>query len=73
MMFNRPDQFPDEELVEFIREVCAHELKQPMNYPFFWDSWEYNERPDEALLRLFQEEFRSGASMYHTILVMCHG
>lgn len=73
MSYLSPADWPDAELVQFIREVASHELKQEYGFPFFWADYEPDESPDTALIRMFQQEWGNGKTPYHIVLVLCHG
>jgi hypothetical protein len=46
------------EIVRRLREACAAEFKQPIDYPFWGRDYFDGEKPDAALLRMFREEER---------------
>lgn len=46
------------EIVRRLREACAAEFKQPIDYPFWGRDYFDGEKPDAALLRMFREEQR---------------
>ena len=63
----------DQELVKFIRQICAREFDLPENHQFFKFEQDPNETNDEFLLRRFKEERQFHDSGEETVLVLCHG
>lgn len=61
-----------ERLVDRIRRVCADELGGSPERDFFHLDYYEDESPDEALVRLFMDEWRISPDVDRAIRVLCH-
>lgn len=68
-----PPYQDDVELVQWIRESCANELRSDPAFPFFHMNHHDGESPDDALLRLFREERANHSTDRDAVLALCHG
>jgi hypothetical protein len=59
--------------VRYLRAICAFEFGLPFSHPFFSADYREGEDPDDALLRLFEQEREHHDGEFETVQVLIHG
>lgn len=70
-MASPPNDTP--RLVDWIRSLCASELGESIDFPFFHLDRRAGEHIDAMLLRRFREERSTCRTDREAVLVLCHG